>query len=320
MRDRALIAGRPATRIAADMLANMPVLECRDLHKSYGALTVLDGVSFDVEAGEVLAIAGPNGAGKTTLLTIIAGITDADSGTIDLHGRRLGWVPQRAATYGKLTVRENLELFARLERVPDRDASVTAMLELIGLAGRAQTRAEQLSGGMRQRLSIGVGLVADPAVLLLDEPSAALDPLQRVRIWEFLSDLAEQGIAIVFSTHTGQEVEGHAERVMVLDRSRIIFDGPPGEITGPERLRDHGVKRHQRAHAEDGDVEEVEIAQCHTGERVRREAPDHQRIHEPHDLQANLHDHDRRGDGQHLAQLGGGRPEKSRAQHGSHAE
>ncbi len=238
MRDRALIAGRPATRIAADMLANMPVLECRDLHKSYGALTVLDGVSFDVEAGEVLAIAGPNGAGKTTLLTIIAGITDADSGTIDLHGRRLGWVPQRAATYGKLTVRENLELFARLERVPDRDASVTAMLELIGLAGRAQTRAEQLSGGMRQRLSIGVGLVADPAVLLLDEPSAALDPLQRVRIWEFLSDLAEQGIAIVFSTHTGQEVEGHAQRVLVLDRSRIIFDGPPAEITGPGRSFD----------------------------------------------------------------------------------
>lgn len=216
----------------------MPVLECRDLRKSFGPLEVLAGVSFSVEAGEVLAIAGPNGAGKTTLLTIIAGITKADSGVVDLHGRRLGWVPQRAATYGKLTVRENLELFAKLERVADRAPAVDAMLERIGLADRAATRAEELSGGMRQRLSIGVGLVADPAVLLLDEPSAALDPLQRVRIWDFLSGLADHGIAIVFSTHTGQEVEGHAQRVMVLDRSRVIFDGTPSAITGPQRSFD----------------------------------------------------------------------------------
>jgi ABC-2 type transport system ATP-binding protein len=216
----------------------MPVLECRDLRKSFGSLEVLKGISFTVEPGEVLAIAGPNGAGKTTLLSIVAGITDADSGEVDLHGKRLGWVPQRAATYGKLTVRENLELFAKLEKVADRAPAVDAMLERIGLADRADSRAEELSGGMRQRLSIGVGLIADPAVLLLDEPSAALDPLQRVRIWEFLDGLVENGIAVVFSTHTGQEVEGHAERVIVLDRSQIIFDGAPSKITGPERTFD----------------------------------------------------------------------------------
>ncbi|MFY9489138.1 MAG: ABC transporter ATP-binding protein [Solirubrobacterales bacterium] len=210
----------------------MPVLEGRSLVKRYDDRAALNEVSFVVDAGEVVAIAGPNGAGKTTLLSMLAGVTAADSGIVDDHGARLGWVPQRAATYGKLTVRENLRLFAKLEKVADVKGAVDRMLQRIELADRADARAEELSGGMRQRLSIGMGLIADPAVLLLDEPSAALDPLQRERLWELLGSLAAQGIAIVFSTHSAGEVEGHANRVLVLDGGELLYNGDPAGI-GP---------------------------------------------------------------------------------------
>ncbi|MFY9263975.1 MAG: ABC transporter ATP-binding protein [Solirubrobacterales bacterium] len=211
----------------------MPVLEGRSLVKRYDDRAALNAVSFVVDAGEVVAIAGTNGAGKTTLLSILAGVTKPDSGEIDSHDAALGWVPQRAATYGKLSVRENLRLFARLEKVADIGGSVERTLERIEMADRADARAEELSGGMRQRLSIGMGLIADPAVLLLDEPSAALDPLQRERLWELLGSLAAaQGVAIVFSTHSAGEVEGHATRVLVLDDGELLYDGSPGGI-GP---------------------------------------------------------------------------------------
>lgn len=210
----------------------MAVLEGRDLVKTYDDRAALGGVSFVVEAGESVAIAGPNGAGKTTLLSILSGVVRPDSGTVELPSGRLGWVPQRAAVYGKLTVRENLELFGRLERVADVAASAERMMERIELTHRAGDRAEDLSGGMRQRLSIGMGMISDPSVLLLDEPSAALDPLQRERLWELLGALAESGIAIVFSTHAAGEVEGHADRVLVLDGGRLLYDGTPAEI-GP---------------------------------------------------------------------------------------
>jgi ABC-2 type transport system ATP-binding protein len=229
----------------------MPVLEGRDLVKQYDDRAAIDRVSFVVDAGESVAFAGPNGAGKTTLLTMLAGITKPDSGSVELPGGKLGWVPQKAATYGKLTVRENLELFARLEKVDDVFSSATRMMDRVGLGNRASDRAEELSGGMRQRLSIAMGLIADPAVLLLDEPSAALDPLQRERLWELLDSLKHAGIAIVFSTHSAGEVEGHADRVVVLDAGRLLFDGPPAGI-GPGahfELAFINFLREKRAHS-----------------------------------------------------------------------
>jgi ABC-2 type transport system ATP-binding protein len=211
----------------------MAVLEGKSLTKIYGERTALDRVSFSVAVGESVAIAGPNGAGKTTLLSILSGVVAPTQGSVELPGGKLGWVPQRAAVYGKLTVRENLELFARLEGVTDRKAAAEKMMERIELADRSGSHADDLSGGMRQRLSIGMGMISDPAVLLLDEPSAALDPLQRERLWELLGSLAESGIGIVFSTHAAGEVEGHADRVLVLDGGRLLYDGVPAEI-GPE--------------------------------------------------------------------------------------
>lgn len=214
------------------MLPPMPVLEGRDLVKTYDERAALSGVSFKVDAGECVAIAGPNGAGKTTLLSMLSGVVSPNSGSVELPSGKLGWVPQRAAVYGKLTVRENLELFARLEKVPDVFSAATRMMDRIELGHRASDRAEELSGGMRQRLSIGMGMISDPAVLLLDEPSAALDPLQRERLWDLLGSLADSGIGIVFSTHSAGEVEGHADRVLVLDGGKLLYDGPPAGI-GP---------------------------------------------------------------------------------------
>lgn len=214
------------------MLPRMPVLEGRNLSKHYDDRTALSDVTFGVEAGDRVAIAGPNGAGKTTLLSMLSGAVKPDEGSVELPSGKLGWVPQRAAVYGKLSVRENLELFAKLEHVEDVAGSAAQMMERIELTHRAEDRAEDLSGGMRQRLSIGMGMICDPVVLLLDEPSAALDPLQRERLWELLDSLAASGIAIIFSTHSAGEVEGHADRVLVLDGGKLLYDGAPGGI-GP---------------------------------------------------------------------------------------
>ena len=141
------------------MLRPMPVLEGRDLVKNYDDRAALQSVSFVVDAGECVAIAGPNGAGKTTLLSLLSGVVPPDGGNVELPGGKLGWVPQRAAVYGRLTVRENLELFARLEKAPDVKAVAARMMDRIELSHRADDYAEDLSGGMRQRLSIGMGMI-----------------------------------------------------------------------------------------------------------------------------------------------------------------
>ncbi len=199
--------------------------------KSYGQREALRGVSFTADPGEVVALIGPNGAGKTTLLSILAGLQDASSGSVSLGRGETGWVPQQPAVYSKLSVGENLRLFARLERVADRDAAVERMLALTGLAERAGDELGTLSGGNRQRVNIAVGLLADPPVLLLDEPSSSLDPRQRARLWELIAGLArDRGTTVVFSTHDVGEAERYADRVLVLADGELLFEGTPGAL------------------------------------------------------------------------------------------
>src|SRR6202042_1792732 len=143
---------------------------------------------------------------------------------------RSGWVPQQPAVYSKLSVLENLRLFARLEKVADTEAAVARMLEQTGLIDRAEERIDRLSGGNQQRVNVALGLLADPPVILLDEPSTALDPAQRERLWLLVSELAARGTGIVFSTHIVAEAERYAARVLVLDNGRLLFDGTPGEL------------------------------------------------------------------------------------------
>jgi len=207
--------------------ANEPVLRVEAIGKRYGAREALNDVSFSAHPGELLAVIGPNGAGKTTLLSILAGAQAPSAGRLQRGEGHIGWVPQQPALYSKLSVAENLRLFARLERVDDPEAVVERMLDQTGLADRADERVARLSGGNRQRVNVALGLLADPPVILLDEPSSSLDPGQRERLWQFIGELARGGTSIVFSTHVVAEAQRYAQRVVVLDQGRLLFDGTP---------------------------------------------------------------------------------------------
>ena len=208
----------------------MTLVEARSVSKSFGDRLALKSVSMSAGRGDIVGIIGPNGAGKTTLLSIVAGIQQPDDGEVSRPTTDIGWVPQQAAVYGKLTVAENLRLFARLEKRPEVEDVVRRMLHQTGLEERAHDQVSTLSGGNRQRVNIAIGLLSEPEVLLLDEPSASLDPRQRERLWEFLRALAEQGTAIIFSTHNVAEAERNSNRILVLADGELLFQGRAHEL------------------------------------------------------------------------------------------
>lgn len=202
----------------------------RGLSKRFATRQALAAIDLDVFAGERVAVIGPNGAGKTTLLSILAGVLPASGGELSARPEAVGWVPQQPALYGKLSVAENLRLFARLHRLAAPEAAVTAMLAQTGLADRADDQVARLSGGNRQRVNIAIGLLGAPPVLLLDEPSASLDPRQRERLWEFVAGLTGRGTAVLYSTHNVSEAERYADRVLVLAGGELLFTGTPREL------------------------------------------------------------------------------------------
>jgi len=202
-------------------------------------------------------VIGPNGAGKTTLLSIVAGVQPPSTGTVGLHSHEIGWAPQQIALYSKLSVAENLELFARLQKVPDPAAAVARMLEQTGLNERADEPVGRLSGGNRQRVNVALALISAPPVLALDEPSAALDPAQRERLWEFISELAGAGTTVLFSTHSMSEASRFATRVLLLADGRTLFDGPPAALierspVPPDAELEQAVVAFLREHAHGG--------------------------------------------------------------------
>jgi ABC-2 type transport system ATP-binding protein len=230
-------------------------LEARGLVKRYGEREALRGVGLTASAGELVAIIGPNGAGKTTLLSILAGISKADQGDVHVP-TGVGWVPQQAALYRRLTVEENLLLFARLEGHEDAHASAEEMLELTGLGERRGEIVARLSGGNQQRINIAIGLLARPSVLLLDEPSVGLDPRQRARLWEFVAALAAgRGTTVIFSTHDIQEAERYGQRLLVLADGEALFDG------SADGLR--AAVRREAPEAADQDFETAFVAFLH---------------------------------------------------------
>ena len=230
-------------------------LEARGIVKRYGRQPALRGVDFEADPGELLAVIGPNGAGKTTLLSILAGIVKPDEGEVHLPRGEVGWVPQQAALYRRLTVEENLRLFARLEGHDDVEASVEQMLDQSDLADRRHDQVARLSGGNQQRINIAIGLLAQPVVLLLDEPSAGLDPRQRARLWEFVAALAAGGTTVIFSTHNIQEAERYGQRLLVIADGERLFDG------GAAQLRE-AVQR-EAPEAADADFETAFVAYLH---------------------------------------------------------
>jgi ABC-2 type transport system ATP-binding protein len=187
--------------------------------RRFGDVDALAPTDVELVSGETVALVGPNGAGKSTLLAILAGALDPSEGTVDARVG-VGWVPQRPAHYARLSPRENLELFARLEGVTDPAGAAAQLIERFDLpAGRRASG--ELSVGNRQRLNVALALLGDPRVLLLDEPTAPLDPGQRRRVWEVTGTLRGAGGAVCFATQNLEELD-HADRVLVLQDGRVV--------------------------------------------------------------------------------------------------
>ncbi|RLS95991.1 MAG: ABC transporter ATP-binding protein [Planctomycetota bacterium] len=216
------------------------MLALRDIRKSFGAVVAVDGLSFEVGAGEVFGLLGPNGAGKSTAIAIATGLLTPDSGSVDLLGlgspsspavrMHLGLAPQEITLYDDLTARENLTFFARLYGVRDIAARVDELLTLVELSERAKDRVSTFSGGMKRRLNLAAALVHDPQLLLLDEPTAGVDPQSRNRILELVRGLAASGKSIVYTTHYMEEAAKICDRVGIVDRGRMLEVGSVAEL------------------------------------------------------------------------------------------
>jgi ABC-type multidrug transport system ATPase subunit len=206
---------------AAD--GNRPLLAARGVGRRFGRRIALAPTTLEVGAGEAVALVGPNGAGKSTLLSILAGALPPSTGELVSRARSVGWAPQRPAHYGRLTARENVELFAGLAGVAaPRDAALR-LLDLVELGDEAP--AVELSAGNQQRLNLALALLGDPDVLLLDEPAASLDQAGRTRLWDVAAATRDGGGAVVFATQSTEEVERTADRVVALLAGRVVFDG-----------------------------------------------------------------------------------------------
>ena len=211
-----------------------PILEIRDLTKTYGQNKAVKGVSFDVHEGEMFGLLGPNGAGKTTTMSMIAGLLSPTSGTALVGGKQLrtdfqarhllGLAPQELALYGDLTARENLLFFGQLYRIESNELAkrVDEILDAVGLLDRANDKAGQFSGGMKRRLNLGIALVHRPKLVLLDEPTTGVDPQSRNHIFEGVRRLNEQGVTIVYTSHYMEEVQALCKRIGIIDHGNLI--------------------------------------------------------------------------------------------------
>lgn len=219
----------------------MSVLTVTNARKTFGAVTALDGATFDLRQGELLALLGPNGAGKTTLIRAVAGRVRLDGGEIRLFDRvldgrhtpaELGIVPQEVAVYPLLTARENLEAFGRLHGLAGSDLAtqVAWALEQTGLADRARESVRQFSGGMRRRLNIACGILHRPRIVLLDEPTVGVDPQSRDRIYDMLGALAQSGVSLLLTTHHLEEAEARCSRTVIIDHGKVIASGTMAEL------------------------------------------------------------------------------------------
>jgi ABC-2 type transport system ATP-binding protein len=212
-----------------------PILEVKNLQKSYGATIALRGVNFEVAEGEIFGLLGPNGAGKTTLLSIVSCLLEADAGEARIHGqtvnladkemrRYIGIVPQELALYDELSARENLIFFGHLYSLHEGELNrrVQEVLAAVGLEDSADKRVATYSGGMKRRLNLGAALVHQPSLLLMDEPTTGVDPQSRNHIFEEIRRLNRSGTTVVYTSHYMEEVQALCPRVGILDHGKLI--------------------------------------------------------------------------------------------------
>jgi ABC-2 type transport system ATP-binding protein len=227
------------------------VLVCNGLRKRYGDRTAVDGVGFRIGPSETYGLLGPNGAGKTTTISMVCGLLERDGGDVLVSGRpvdigtaeakqAIGYVPQELAIYPELTATENLRFFGQLYGMGGHELRqrVGEVLETIGLSDRAGERTDQFSGGMKRRLNIGIGLLHETKLLVLDEPTVGVDPQSRNAILSSVEELGRRGMAILYTTHYMEEAERLCDRVGIIDEGRIIAEGTHRELTGMVGQRD----------------------------------------------------------------------------------
>jgi lipooligosaccharide transport system ATP-binding protein len=228
-----------------------PLIHARGLTKRFGDFTAVDGIDFDVEAGEAFGFLGPNGAGKTSTMRMISCISPVTEGTLSVLDmdpasdgsairRRLGVVPQQDTLDMELTVLENLIIYGRYFDLSYAEVRERAMelLEFVQLAERAGDEVEPLSGGMKRRLTIARGLINEPDMMLLDEPTTGLDPQARHLVWERLYRLKKQGVTLILTTHYMDEAEQLCDRLVVMDKARIVAEGSPQQLIDQHSSRE----------------------------------------------------------------------------------
>jgi len=219
------------------------VIDVQHLRKVYGQSTAVDDISFRVEPGEIFGLLGPNGAGKTTTISCLCGLLSPTSGSIRIAGvdiltggvearRELGVVPQELAVYLEISATENLEYWGGLQGLSRAELKrrVPEMLSRVGLADRAKEPVKRYSGGMLRRLNLACGLIHDPKVLLLDEPTVGIDPQSRVHVLEIIRERAAQGTAVLYTTHYMNEAEELCKRLAILDHGKIVTQGTLEEL------------------------------------------------------------------------------------------
>jgi ABC-2 type transport system ATP-binding protein len=228
-----------------------PVLACRGLTKQFGDRVAVNEVGFEVGPGECYGLLGPNGAGKTTTISMICGLLDSDAGEVTVNGlpvtlrsldakAHIGYVPQDLALYPDLNARENLHFFGRLYGLKGAalDARIDAALAVVGLADRADERIDRYSGGMKRRANIAAGLLHEPSLLVLDEPTVGVDPQSRYAILETVRELADKGMAVLYTTHYMEEAERLCDRLGIIDEGRIVAEGTRRELVAQIGQRD----------------------------------------------------------------------------------
>jgi len=231
-----------------------PVLRCEGLRKRFDDRVAVDDVGFEIAKGECYGLLGPNGAGKTTTISILCGLLTADAGEVLVAGHRLadepgaakaalGYVPQEIALYPDLSAAENLRFFGRLygltgAHLTDR---VAAVLDVVGLADRADERVDRYSGGMRRRANIAAGLLHEPELLVLDEPTVGVDPQSRNAILEAVDRFGREGLSVLYTTHYMEEAERLCDRVGIIDEGRLVVEGTRRELVARVGERDRVV-------------------------------------------------------------------------------
>jgi len=228
-----------------------PLIHARGLTKRFGTFTAVDRIDFDVHAGEAFGFLGPNGAGKTSTMRMIActsPVTDGELRVLNMHPQsqasriraRLGVVPQQDNLDMEITVRENLLMYARYFDIPRKTAieRADALLQFVELADRGNAQVEPLSGGMKRRLTIARALINEPELILLDEPTTGLDPQARHVVWERLYQLKRRGATLLLTTHYMDEAERLCDRLLVMDKAKIVAEGSPRELIAKHSTRE----------------------------------------------------------------------------------